>query len=183
MNKRSLVRSVSLVGGITLATGLMYVKRTYYEVAPGEEGLDRRSFFFAKTAFLLLPPAEKEENIVKGRKLYDYFLLMFQKWDYFWDPSLRSMVYNEVDIPVPVKYEDESEEEGKKQPVLISIPARIYYPDAESSSSSSKALKPVMIWYHGGGWRKGSMAGDHSLCQQIQRDRYDRGQCRLSLSS
>lgn len=147
---------------ILFSAAYMYVKNTYYRVGPGEEGLDSRSFFFAKTSFIILPskPSAELEGLSKSRKLYEDFLSLFQMWDYFRDPSLKSMIFTEVSIPVPINYDID-----KESPSLTSIPARIYNFD-----KGSYVLKPVMVWYHGGGWSKGSMAGDHSLCQKLSKE-------------
>lgn len=143
---------------------IFHVKNTYYQVAHGEEGLDSRSFFFAKTSFLVLPTKQSAdpEGLAKSRKLYDQFLSLFQFWDYMRDPSLKSIIYTEVPIPVPVEYERLSEDSATP---MTSIPARIY-----NYEKGSDVLKPVMVWYHGGGWSKGNMAGDHSLCQKLSKE-------------
>jgi acetyl esterase len=139
---------------------VFHVKNKYYQVGPGEEGLDARSFFFAKTSFLLLPtkPASDRDSLTKSRHLYNQFLSLFQMWDYFRDPSLKHIVYTEVTIPVPNDYDNSDSS-------MTSIPVRIYNYD-----KGSDILKPVMLWYHGGGWSKGNMAGDHSLCQKLSKE-------------
>jgi acetyl esterase len=136
--------------------GLMWICYFFVnEYSEHEKDMDWPSYLFAKTAKWYLPnpfPHNNTRAISLLRTTYDLSLTYPSNFEISRNPDLAAIVSTDVRIPV----------EGG------SIPIRIYNvntdDNARSTSSTNDLLKPVMVWYHGGGMIIGSMEGSHGHC-------------------
>lgn len=116
------------------------------EYNENEKDMDWSSYMFAKTAKLYLTnpfPRNDSFSLSLMRKLYDFSLTAPTAIEVSKYPELAAIKTDDLRIPV----------EGS------TIPIRIY-----NAEKGSKNLKPVMVWYHGGGMIIGSMEGAHGNC-------------------
>lgn len=123
------------------------------EYNPIEKDMDWASYLFAKTGkwYLSNPyPHNTSSGLSSSRSLYDMSLIYPTKFVVARSPELQKIEAGTIDVQIPVEFDG-------------TITARIYNGHAPSEASNAD-LKPVLVWYHGGGMIIGSMEGAQGNC-------------------
>ncbi len=138
---------VSIIGVLLLTYVVWFFAKEYN---PIEKDLDWASYLFAKTAkwYMTMPfPPNSTLGFSVYRNLYDTMLIYPTKLLVATTPDLKKIDAGTIDVKIPVEFDG-------------LITARIY--NGHQPNSGNKGdLKPVLVWYHGGGMIIGSMEGAH----------------------
>eukprot|EP01040_Poterioochromonas_malhamensis_P015666 gene15666-17573_t len=123
---------------------------------PHEKDLDWASFFFAKTAKLYLPrlfPGNDTQSLNDMRQFLEFFAVHPTRLLIKAYPDPFELIHsNAIDVKIPVEFDD-------------FIIARIYNGHEQRAvNSSNEELKPVLVWFHGGGLVLGSLELAHLPC-------------------
>jgi acetyl esterase len=126
--------------------------------------MEWRSTIFAKTAFLIMGdafPANNSVSVANERIKIDLTTQVFFSHGKFMRPEIGKVPFQDVHIPVTLQKDSMSE---TKDTILI----RIYTPaTAAETVNKLNKLRPVIVWYHGGGWVLGSAVGEHIVCTKL----------------
>jgi acetyl esterase len=88
---------------------------------------------------------------------------IFFAWDKFLHPELVTDIHYE-DLQIPVSPHSDALTGIIQDSILI----RIYNKNKpQESQDHTEQLKPVLVWFHGGGWVVGSAKADHVICAKL----------------
>jgi acetyl esterase len=134
---------------------------------PHESDLDNSSWLISKLSHVFVErpfPTNTTFGIAAGRASYNLITQISNQLSLFSEPDLRTLPYQELSIAVPGQYTSPQ----ARQLINDKIQIRLYNYDGKWERDESR--KPVMIWYHGGGWVVGGMDQDHVLCKQLAKE-------------
>lgn len=131
-----------------LLSAASYVLFQYFSSAEKYQELESTSKIINVFADLLLPPLAADYHIEPNDFLLKSTLSVLNQLESMFVPQILSMESQNVCIQ---QSDDKS----------CSISAIIYRPQSE------KKLRPVVVWYHGGGWILGSPEGDDNTCRKL----------------
>ena len=140
-----------------------------------EQDLDHRSFLWAKVSYALVPssfPQNSTFQLYLPRAFMRYTSYLSAYVMTLREPDLLQIPYEDVDIEVPASYlhhqyhtpASGSSATGEKGSATSKIQIRIY------NHNRDRVQKPVLVWYHGGGWVLGDMPSDHAFCLRFAKE-------------
>lgn len=125
-----------------------YALIKYFSSAEKYNELEPTSKVINVLADLLLPPLAADYHIKPNDFLLKSTLSLFNQLEPLFAPQVMAIKSQKVCI----------QQEVDK---TCSISAIIYSPPSENK------LRPVIVWYHGGGWILGSPEGDDNTCRKL----------------